>query len=160
MKTALCFLLLTIGCASLVCGAGQAAAADVTELRQKTRPPAQQESHARAAEQRHSHGSASLPKPNVPKHPASARRPSTRGKAMNTHRPRSSPRNNSASTALAQSHALNNARSVHAQKVARPSPVPNSVLHHSPNPSTVGGPARSSIANTTAINGSRVSRRP
>ena len=57
--------------------------------------------------------------------------------------------------------AVSHARPVRPPSASRPSvPAPSNVHHRGPNPATIGGAANSAAANSGAINGTRISRKP
>jgi hypothetical protein len=161
MKTASALLFLTISWAALLTGRCYAAATDDGKFRQNPKAPSQRRDHSPAAERDQPRSHASLGKANRPKQVSKNREPFASGTIRTVHQSTSPASNGSVSGAPTEKHALSKTRSVEATRVSLDSVLSHDgVRHHSPNPATVGGPPGLRVANTGAINGTRVSPKP
>lgn len=161
MKLSLSILFLAIGGAALIGGAVYAATADDAKVSQKARMSEQRPGTARDSEKTQSHRHANLAKVSVPKPPTNSRRRSTGDAVANVHQPVSSRSNVAASGASVARQTGSQAGAFQARTVARSSETSSvTTPHHSPNPARVGGTTSLRAANTGALNGTHMARRP
>lgn len=154
-------LFLTVSWAALMLGAGYTARADDAKHQQNARASDQQPGHPHASKENHPRGNANLPKARLPKPLPNNRERSTVGKAGSLSQPLSNRPNVTARGASIEGQTVSKPRTLHSAAVSRPSaPAPANLRHRSPNPATLGGSASPIAANTGALNGSRMSRRP
>jgi len=153
-------LFLTVSWAALMLGAGYTARADDAKHQQNAKTSDDQPGHPRASVKNHPRGNANLSKARLPKPLPSTRERSTVGKAS-VSQPLSNRPNVTSRGASIGGQTVSKPRTIHSAAVSRPSaPSPANLRHRSPNPATLGGSASPIAANTGALNGSRMSRRP
>ena len=134
MKSGLCLFFLTMGWTAWTVGSAHAAAAkDAKPQQHATAADGPREQH-RPPRTKRPHGGVAVAKASHPQPPKASAR--------------------SAAGGTVSSRASNADRS-------RPSAtLPNNMRHRSPNPATVGGPKSATAANSGAINGTHMARKP
>lgn len=158
MKTAL--LILTIGCATLLCPTAHTTTTDDANSRQKAVPTVPQE-RPRAPAAKSGGGSVPLPKPviahramNKPKNPFA-------GRTNDAHRQVSKQRNDPTNAAVSGGRNTIQPHLLRPPTLPRPAtPVPNNARHHGPNPAAIGGPRNTTVSSSAALSGRMLSRRP
>jgi hypothetical protein len=155
MRNALIWFLLTVGCSTFAMG--QEARVEPQKSQQNAKTSGQQAGQRRASGAK---GGSVLSKAN---HPLPLPKNQTHHAAPSATQPRSTggiQSSNTAARALSDNHAPSNLRSVQLHTAPRAAQLPADVRHHSPNPGILGGSGNSSVANTGALNGTHMSRRP
>jgi hypothetical protein len=161
MKTALRLLFLVIISTALARETACSAAAAEAKEHQDARTAAQQAGQDRVAKKIHIHDSANLAKPNPSRPVPNIQRHLATGKHPDPQRPGPGLSTGPTKGALAVNRAANKTHSVQPSTTSRTSiPTSNNVRHRNPNPPVLGGPKSSPRANTAAINGSGISRKP
>jgi len=155
MRTALFWFLLTVGCSTFA--VGQQAHYGAQESQQKAKTSERQTGQRQISGASHPRNGSVLPNVN---HPLSLPRTETRHAIPNTTQARSAQAlqsTNTAATTLRENHATSN---LHFHTAPRPAQSFNNVRHHKPNPAILGGSAKPIAANTGALNGTHMRRRP
>jgi len=158
MRTALFWFLLTVGCSTFA--VGQQAHSGVQEAQQKAKTSGRQTNERQASGAKQPSGGSVLSKAN---HPLPLPKSQVHHAVSNMTQARPSgpvQSTNTASTPLRENHAMSNLRSVQLHTVPRSAQSPGNVRHHNSNPAILGGSGNSSVANTGALNGTHMSRRP
>jgi hypothetical protein len=159
MRTAFFCLLLIVNCSTFA--AGQEPRSGVQKSQQSGKTSGQQQiGHGQVSGANQAHAGSAPPKAT---HPLPLPKTGTHHAAPNTTQARSAgalQSTNAAAAALRENHATSNLRSVQLHTAPRPAQSPNNVRHRSPNPAILGGSVSPSAANTGALNGTRMSRRP
>lgn len=153
-------LVLTIGCALLLCPAAHVATADDTNSRQKTSQTAPQP-QPRGVVTKPAHSSVPLPKPVSPHQLTNNPKNLTAGKTTNAQRHHLEQRHSTTNANSRGSFGSFQQRSFRPSTLPRPAAsTPNNSRHHGPNPAVVGGPKNTAITNTAALSGRAVHSRP
>jgi hypothetical protein len=159
MRNALIWFLLTVGCSTFA--VGQQPHSAVQEAQQTAKTSGRQTDQRQASGAKQPSGGSVLSKAN---HPLPLPKNQTHRAAPSSTQARSSgaiQSSNTAARALSDNHATSNLRSVQLHTAPRAAAhSPGDVRHHSPNPAILGGSANPSVANTGALNGTRMSRKP
>jgi hypothetical protein len=159
MRNALIWFLLTVGCSTFA--VGQQPHSAVQEAQQTAKTSGRQTDQRQASGAKQPSGGSVLSKAN---HPLPLPKNQTHRAAPSATQARSAggfQLSNTAASALSDNHAKSNLRSVQLHTAPRAAAhSPGDVRHHSPNPAILGGSANPSVANTGALNGTRMSRKP
>ena len=156
MKIALCLVFLTVTNAAFVCASNGATTPSDARPQQNCRASSQAADHGRASQKNHPHSPANSPKlqnprplPKNQKHSRPGQPPAAQRSAARANAP------------PVLNKAAGTSRSVRLSAVPDDSALrPNTVRHHNSNPATLGGSKTPTAANTAAVGGTRMSRRP
>jgi hypothetical protein len=158
MRTALFWFLLTVGCSTFA--VGQQAHSGVQEAQQKAKTSGRQTNERQASGAKQPSGGSVLSKAT---RPLPLPKNEMHHAAPNATQARSAggiQSSNPAASAPGESHAVSNLRSVQLHTAPRPAQSPGDVRHHNSNPAILGGSGNSRVANTGALNGTHLNRRP
>lgn len=153
-------LVLTIGCAALLCPAAHTTTTDDTSSRQKASQKAPQ-ARDRAVTTKPKRESVPLPKlPSPHRLTNNAKNPAA-GKTTNAQRQHLEQRHSPTNAGLRGSSGSFQQRSFRPSTLPRPAAsTPNNSRHHGPNPAVIGGPKNTTVTNTAALSGRAVHSRP
>lgn len=158
MRTAFFCLFLTIGSSTFA--AGQEPRSDAQKPPQNAKTSNQHTAHSQESAMNQPRGRSVLPKAS---HPLPLPKNEIHRAASNTTQTHSAGVAQSASTSssgLRETHATSNLRSVQLHTAPRPAAQsPSNVHHRSPNPAILGSPSPTA-SGTSALNGTRMIRRP
>jgi hypothetical protein len=158
MRTVIFCLLLTIGCSTFAASQGLRASAQKSPQNAKT--VEQQTAQGQQSAMNQPHGRSMLPKAS---HPLPLPKNEIHRATPNTTQARSAGVTKSANIAsegLSKMQATSNLRSVQLHAAPRSPQSPSNMHHRSPNPAILSGSTSPSAANTGALNGTHMTRRP
>jgi hypothetical protein len=158
MRTALFWFLLTVGCSTFAMG--QQAHSGVPAAQQKAKTSGRQTNERQASGAKQPSGGSVLSKAT---RPLPLPKNEMHHAAPNATQARSAggiQSSNTAASEPSESHAVGNLRSVPLHTAPRPAQSAGNVRHHNSNPAILGGSGNSSVANTGALSGTHMNRRP